>query len=572
MRTIPLYLAVISLSFAACAQHPVTASQTAPAKQVSPAVEAALPKLALTNQLLYQFLVAEIAGQRGELGIATGAYLDLAQTTRDPRIARRATEVALYAREARIAQAAARLWLEIEPDSVSARKSIAALLVNDGKLGDARPYLEKLIAAEGDNAGAGFMHLNALLVRQKDKQAALELVKSLAAPYPNLAEAHYAIAQAATHAGRYDEALAAIKTAARFKPGWELAALHQFELLQRAGKADGVEFLKDFLRRYPDAKEVRLTYARQLVRLNQFGAARQEFRRLALSAPGNPEMSLAIGLLSLQLNELDAAEAALQAALQQGYADAGAVQIYLGQVAEGRKRYADAAKWYQSVAAGNHYLPAQIRYAALLARQGKLNDARAYLRGVKVEGADGKIQLIQAEAQLLRDVRDYNSVFDVLSTALAQWPDSAELRYDRAMAAERLNKLDVMEQDLRLLIKLKPDHAHALNALGYTLADRTERLAEALELLGQALRLSPDDPFILDSMGWAQYRLGNLARSQEFLQRAYSIRPDPEIAAHLGEVLWVRGNRDEARKLWQSSLERHPQNEALLDVMQKFGK
>jgi len=572
MRPIPLYFAAMGLCLTFGAQPLAYATQTQPAKAAKPKPEMALPKVELTSQLLYEFLVAEIAGQRGDLQVASEAYLDLAKTTRDPRIAQRATEVAMFAHQAAAARAAANIWLDVQPDSLNAQKSLAALLVSDGKLNEARPHLEKLIAAEGNNAATGFMHLDSLLARQKDKQAALELVKSLAAPYPDLAEAHFAIAQAAANASRYDEALNEIKTAAKLKPGWELAALFQFQLLERGTKTDSVAFLRDFLKQYPDAKEVRLIYARQLVSLNQYAAARDEFRQLQKEVPGNPEISMAIGLLSLQMNDLDSAESEFKSVLKTDYADAGAAQIYLGQVAELRKQYDQAAKWYQSVAPGPHYIAAQIRYAGLLAKQGKKAEARAYLRNLKVDGEADKILLIEAEAQLMREAKDYNGVYALLSRALATRPDSPTLLYDHAMAAERVNKLDVLEKDLRHLIQIKPDYAQAYNALGYTLADRTNRLAEAVQLLDHALKLAPNDAFILDSMGWAQYRQGNLDKALDYLQRAFAQRKDPEIAAHLGEVLWVKGNRDEARKLWQTALDSNPQNQALLDVMQKFKK
>lgn len=570
MRRSPLYFAAVSLCLSIIMQPRVYAAPPAPVKEAAPAEDAALPRLELTSQLLYQFLVAEIAGQRGELGIATEAYLDLAKVTRDPRLAQRATEVALYAKQAAAARSAASLWLDMQPDSLNAQKSLTALLVNDGKLNEARPILEKLISAEGKNAGAGFMHLDVLLTRQQDKMAALALVKSLAAAYPELAEAHFAIAQAAAKAARYSEALDEISIAAKLKPGWEPAALFQFQLTTREAPTAGAEFLKNFLKRYPDTKEVRLVYARQLVSLNQFAAARDEFQRLEKEVPGNPEIGMAIGLLSLQLNDLNVAEAAFQRVLQGGYADAGSAQIYLGQIAEARKQYEQAGKWYQAVGAGRHYIRAQIRYAGLLAKQGQSNEARTYLQNLKAEGEIDKLQLIEAEAQLLRDAKDYAGEYALLSNALATRPDSPELLYEHAMAAERVNKLDVLEKDLRRLIQIKPDHAQAYNALGYTLADRTNRLAEAVQLLDQALKLSPNDAFILDSMGWAQYRQGKLDTALDYLQRAFALRKDPEIAAHLGEVLWSKGKSEEARKLWQAALTSDPQNQALLDVMRKF--
>jgi tetratricopeptide (TPR) repeat protein len=225
---------------------------------------------------------------------------------------------------------------------------------------------------------------------------------------------------------------------------------------------------------------------------------------------------------------------------------------------------------YLEVRSGNYLVPARARQAALLARAGKLNEAQALLAATRGENDAQNVRLIQAQAELLRESKQHAAAFEVLSGGLKRFPDSAELLYDRAMVAEKLDKLDVLEADLRRVIVLRPDDAQAYNALGYTLADRTNRLVEAVALLDKALSLAPQDPYILDSVGWAQFRSGNLARAQEYLERAYRVRPDPEIAAHLGEVLWARGQRDEAGKLWQTSLQTHPQNEVLLETLNRL--
>jgi tetratricopeptide (TPR) repeat protein len=279
---------------------------------------------------------------------------------------------------------------------------------------------------------------------------------------------------------------------------------------------------------------------------------------------------MAVGLLAMQLNDLDAAETYLTQALDAGFKDDDTVRIYLGQVEEARKRYDAAAQWYLSVASGDNYLDARIRYASLLARQEKVQEARAALRALAEESELYLAQAAQAEAQILRERKDYQGAFDLLSDALNSRPNSPDLLYDRAMVAERLSRLDLMEQDLRQLIQVKPDHAHAYNALGYTLADHSIRLEEAIQLLNKALKLAPEDPFILDSMGWAQYRAGRHDLALDYLRRAYSGRPDPEIAAHLGEVLWVTGDREGARSIWEASLKTNPRNEVLIEVMSRF--
>ncbi len=547
---------------------PAPAAATLGAK--SGATGQVLPKLELTDQILYQYLVAEIALQRGDLALASDAYLDLARNTRDPRIAKRATEVAIYAQRGNAAESAAKLWLELDPQSVNAQQALVAILLSSNKPAYASPYLQQLLSAHPEKAGAEFMQLGIMLNNQPDKTASLKLIQDLAQNYPDLPEAHLAIAQAAARAGQFDLALAQLDMADKLKPGWDTAALLRFEILSHNGSNKGIAYIKDYLQRYPKANEVRLAYARYLLNRNDLEESRRQFELLAQDLPNNAEMQLAIGLISLQMNELDAADAAFAKALQEHYSQPGVVQIYLGQVAEAQHRYNDAADWYRSVAPGPQYVIAQIKYAMLLAKQGKLDQARSYLHGVKVNDDAERVELIQAEAEMLREAHDDKAVYTVLGDALASRPDSIDLLYDHAMAAERLNHLDIMEADLRHLLSLQPNHAQALNALGYTLADHNIRLPEALNLLKEALKLAPDDAYILDSMGWAQYRIGNLPMAADFLNRAYSKFPDPEIAAHLGVVLWAQGKHDEARQIWSKALAAHPKNQALLDVTAKY--
>ena len=583
LKILPLY-AVLLLA-TACSQPGVKASQPvvsesqtqaqSPAEAVVDAAadaeavaaaKAALPRQPLTPDMLFKFLVAEVAGQRGAIGIAQSTYLDLARQTQDPRVARRAVEVSMFARNQPGALEAARLWAATEQDSERAQQTLAALLLSEDQLDEAEPILRILLK---ENTANGFLHLSALMGKLRDTQAALALVERLAADYPDLPEAQFAIAQAAAAAGRFDAAITALERADALRPGWEPAALRRAQLLGKTSNADAIHFMRDFLVRHPDARDVRLAYARALVNANQFADARTEFTRLTTDFPQNAEISLAAGLLSFQMGDHAAARDLLTRTLEFSPRDADIVQYYLGQVAEQMKQPEAALAHYNEVQSGNYLVPARARQAALLARAGKSDEARALLAATRGENDAQNVRLIQAQAELLRESKAPDAVYQVLSEGLKRYPDSAELLYDRAMAAEKLGKLDVLEADLRRVIVLRPDDAQAYNALGYTLADRTDRLAEAIALLDKALALAPEDPFILDSVGWAQYRSGNLARAQEYLERAYKVRPDPEIAAHLGEVMWARGQRDEAGKLWQSSLHIHPQNELLLETLRR---
>ncbi len=529
--------------------------------------EGEFPKQPLTPELLFRFLVAEVAGQRGEIGIAQSTYLDLARQTRDPRVARRAAEISMYARNQAGALEATRLWAEAQPDSERARQALAALLLNDNRLDEAEPMLRELLRHDSSNA---FLHLAALMGKTRDPQAALELVERLAAEYPSLPEARFAVAQAAANAGRLDAALAAAKEAAALRPGWEPAALLQAQILAKSSRADALAFMRDFLARHNGAREVRLAYARTLVNANQFPEAHAEFTRLTRDFPRNAEVSFAAALLSLQMGDVAAARDLLMQTLEYGPRDPNPIHYYLGQVAEQMKQTDEAEAQYAKVEQGTYLVSARIRQAAILARAGRAEAARALLATTEGEDAAQNIRLVQAQAELLRNDRQHQAAFDTLSAGLERFPDAADLLYDRAMVAEKLDRLDVLEADLRRVIALRPDDAQSYNALGYTLADRTDRLAEAVVLLDRALALSPDDPYILDSVGWAQFRLGNLARAQEYLERAFKARPDPEIAAHLGEVLWAQGRRDEAGSLWQSSLQTYPQNEVLLETLRRL--
>lgn len=548
-------------------QEPGTPDQPEPAPAYKPGN---LPKQELTGSLLYEFLLGEIAGQRGQLDVATKAYLDIAKATRDPRLAQRATEIALYAHQPDAALQAARIWVETDSDSIQARQALVALLLGGRNLEEARPHIEKLLASEAENIGQGFLQLNGLLAKTADKNAVLQLVRDLAQSHPKLPEAHLALGQAAWNAQQYNVALAETRKALEQRPDWELAALFQSQILQHDSNQLALDYLRDYLKTRPKAKDVRLGYARLLVAEKNYPQARKQFQQLMTDFPKNAEVSLAVGLLSMQLNDYDAAETNFKQALNLHYKDQDSVRFYLGQVYEERKRYDEAQRWYGSVGPGDLYIAAQTRRAAMLGKQGRLDQAREYLHQLEAQDLQQKMQIVLTEAQLLRDVGRYQEAFDFLGQALEKNPNYPDLLYDYAMAAEKLNRIDVLEENLRKLIKIKPDYAHAYNALGYTLADRNERLREAAEYIEQALKLSPEDPFIMDSMGWVQYRLGNFKDGADYLQRAFASRPDPEIAAHLGEVLWAQGRREEALRIWQSSLKDNPGNEALQNVIRKF--
>ena len=532
--------------------------------------ERSLPPGELTEPILFKLLVGEIALQRGQAPLAARAYLEVARETRDPRIAQRATEIAWNARQPAVALEAASLWLQVEPSSPQARQVLTALMVNQPNIAEAQPQLEKWLAADPAAADQTFLQIAALAARHQDRAAALQLVRNLARGYPQLPGAHFAVGQVALAANDETLALAEAREALRLKPDWDQAALLQAQVLSRRSGGEATAFLHQYLVGHPQAKDLRLIYARQLVAEKQYEPARKEFQALLVEFPDNPDVAMAVALLSMQVQDFDAAEQQLHKALDAGYKDPDSIRFYLGQIGEERKDYDAALKWYTSVADGEQFIAARARYAAVLAKQGKLPAALTYLQETAAAYPQVGVQFVQAEAQLQREAGDYRGAYTTLDDALAKAPASPELLYDHAMVAEKLDRLDVMEANLRKVIVLKPDYAHAYNALGYTLADRNLRLDEARKLIGEALKLSPDDPFIMDSMGWVLFRQGDFEGARAQLERAYQLRPDGEIAAHLGEVLWAAGRHDDATRLWADALKANPSHEALQNTIKRF--
>ena len=560
----PVFVLLLTLASAfAWAQEPAAQPAPVPAK-----AEDRLPKQELTGQILYQFLLAEIAAQRGQFALSAGAYLDLAMSTRDPRIVRRAAEVAFHARQYDSALEAARLWLSLEPDSQQARQMLSTLLLASGRIDELAGSLARDLAAEAPRVGDALIRMVRAFTRYPDKLAVQRLFDQLTQPYPDLAEAHLVRAQAAVGVGDADRARSEINRTLELRPAWELAALFKAELLPKG--AAQLDFLKTWLAANPDGLDVRLGYARGLVSEKRYEDARIEFRRLLSASPDNPDMLYAVGILSLQVNDATEGEQHLKRFVEIGRGDLDPARFYLGQIADQAGRPEEAVRWYDLVAAGEHAVPAKVRAAQVLLRQNKLDEARERLAAARASGTPGDSRLVVAEAQLLRDAGRHADAFAFLAKVLELQPDQPELLYETALAAEKLGYVDVMERHLRRLIALKPDSAQAYNALGYSLADRNLRLDEAAQLIDKALSLTPDDPFILDSKGWVLFRQGKPAAALEALQKAYAQKPDAEIAAHIGEVLWVLGRSGEALAVWREATKAHPTNEVLAATIKRF--
>jgi tetratricopeptide (TPR) repeat protein len=538
----------------------------------------------LTAELMYRLLIADIALQRGEAALAARAYFESARESRDPALARRATEISVATRQRPLALEAAQLWSELDPGAERPKQVIAAASRGAGggdvAESDFKSQIEKALAQAAGSPTAlaeAFLQLNHLLGQEPDKAATYRLVAAVAEPYPNVPEANFAVALAAYNTGLKDigtlaAATGAVDRALVLKPGWERALLLKAEILGKESPAAAIAFLNGVLKTNPELRAVWGALAELYVEQKRYGDARDIFLRQWEQNRSAREFEFGAAALSVQMKDWAKAEELLTDLQRANYGENGVVELYLAQVAEETNRYDLAIERYRAVPEGERAWQAKLRIASIMAKQNRMTEARTYLADLPAVTIEQRVQVRQTEAQLLRDNGDAAGALAVLTKALDEHPDQTDLLYDTAMVAEKLDRIDVAEARLRRLLELTPDSAQALNALGYTLVDRTPRIAEGYDLIERAHKLSPEDPFILDSMGWALYRMGKLDGAETYLRRAMAERPDAEIAAHLGEVLWVKGERASAQEIWQSQLKATPDNALLLETVRRLAR
>ena len=538
-----------------------------------PAAEAAAQPsgdTGLTGEILFQFLVAEMAVSRGQLPLASAQYWDLAKRTRDARIARRAAEVALYGQQWQAALEATRLWSELEPESAQARHTLWIMLANAGRSEELTAQLKEGLRNAGDGRRELLLQLPRVFAGGRDKVGAAKVIFDATSEWTGLPEARLVRAQASVAAADDAAALKEINEALVLKPDWQGAVLFKAQLLGRQS-TEAVDLLTAFIGRYPDARDVRLTLARLLVDAKRYQEARVQYAKLLETQADNPELLYAVGLLSLQLEDVKAAEAPLKRLLEIDFKDKDAIHYYLGQIAETRGATDEAVAHYDAVGAdANRVALSRLRAAELLRRAGRVDESLQRLRAAGPAAPVDKETLLLAESQMLVSAGRLEEAYQLLDKALAADPDNAALLYESAMLGERTHRAKESETRLRRFVVLKPEDPQGWNALGYTLADRGEHLDEAQQYIDKALALAPNDFYVLDSKGWLAFRLGDLKGAETWLRRAYAARPDVEIAAHLGEVLWVQGRKDEARAVWAEASKADSTNEALRETIKRF--
>ncbi|WP_377702988.1 tetratricopeptide repeat protein [Pseudoduganella sp. UC29_71] len=557
-------------------------AQDTPAMQAVAAAAAVqatepLPSVELTSDLFYKLTKAELDFKRGQWQSAYVTMMVLAQQTRDPRLAQRSAEMALAAKQGGEAMAAIRLWRELAPESDEAAQYFLGFSVLGDDLSEAEQvFAQRLKAAPANSRGLAMFQMQQFLLRAKDKAAAFALMERVLAPYGQSLEAHLVLAQGAYANNDTERAAKEAQQAMRIKPDSELALL---TMAQVTPDADAVtRLVTGFLAKYPNSREVRAAYARMLVEQKQYDKAREQFQFLLKSQPDNPATLYALGIMSMQANDAVAAEGYFKHFVEVVDKEGGDERdptkalLILSQIAEERGDFAAAQDWLEKIDGGEPrlLLTVKLKRAQLAARMGDLDGARKQLTEIKSEDPAELAQVAQTDAQLLRDAGRSLEAYTVLQDGVLRYPNSPDLLYDFALAAEKLGKVELMETSLRKVMEIAPDNHHAYNALGYSLADRNLRLDEAFTLVEKAMQMAPNDPFIMDSMGWVQYRMGRLKEAEALLRQAYTLRNDPEIAVHLGEVLWAQGDQGGAQKLWREARAKDPQNDALKSTLARL--
>ena len=547
-------------------------------------VEEKLPQTRLTNDLMYQILSADIAEQRGLDIYAYETMLDVAKETKDPRLARRAAEIAVSQRKAEEALRAVRLWHRLAPESQEAEKYLFGFLVLDNRLDEVKEIFASKLAetTSYEKRVSLFFQLQQVLAGTKDKSDAFVVMEDVLTPYLNMPEAHVSLAISALLKKDSVRAQDEAKKALVLKPDSEMAVLTYAQAVSNTTEASSI--LYGFLEKYPESREVRTSLARLLVGQKMYDRARHEFEILLKTDPSDLTALYSLGLLAIQQNDYSAAEGYFQSYLENACKSQKAtehkqpegtqVMFLLSQMAEEQHQYDKALQWLSQITLDEDdevTLGVEIRRALIYAKKGDIKRARSIIAELEKENSYEHERLLLTEAQILREVGKLQEALTVLKAGQDQFPDNTSILYDYALTAENLGQYELMEDLLRRIIAIDSHHQQAYNALGYSLADRNIRLDEAYALIEKAHKLAPDDPYITDSMGWVLFRQGKLDKAEQYLRQAYAIRTDSEIAVHLAEVLWAKGERQEARALLWQVRKKNPENKLLRETLSRLG-
>ncbi|SNY01823.1 Flp pilus assembly protein TadD, contains TPR repeats [Pseudomonas sp. LAMO17WK12:I6] len=547
---------------------PVSPDGTPPVEDTASTPEKPKVYSSFSEETVFSLLSAELAGQRNRFDIALDNYVTQAINTQDPGVSERAFRIAEYLGADQPALDTALIWAKNAPDDLEAQRAAAVQLARAGRYDDSMVYMEKVLQGKGDTH-FDFLALSAADTDQETRNGLMKSFDRLLQRHPKNSQLIFGKALLLQQDGDNKAALTLLEDNPP-EEGEIAPILLRARLLQTMNRGDeALPLLRKSIKKYPDDKRLRLTYARTLVEQDRMDDAKVEFSTLVQQYPEDDELRYSLALVCLEAKAWDEAKGYLEDLIaRESHVDSA--HLNLGRIAEERNDPQGALIEYAQVGPGNDYLPAQLRQADILMNNGKTAEAQSKLAAERDAQPDYAIQLYLIESETLSANKQDDKAWKTLDKALQQYPDDLNLLYTRAMLAEKRNDLAQMEKDLRLIIKRDPDNAMALNALGYTLSDRTTRYAEAKALIEQAHQINPEDPAVLDSLGWVNFRMGNLDDAEKYLRQALERFPDHEVAAHLGEVLWVKGNQREAKQVWGKYLKDQPDSTILRSTIKRL--
>ena len=547
--------------------------EEAAAKVVEIESEPETPQIPLDAELMYYILTAEVAGQRGQMGVAVDLYAKAADMVDSTVLAGRSAQVATYTRDKNRIDRALKRWLEVEPDNadVYIMKAPIALLNKDAD--DALKSINEAIRLSPENAPEYLTTMADSLRELAAPKLGLTFMKSLDSYKQGDTEAYFATARLALLYQQYAEALTEVEKVLKVQPQRIKAIVIKAEALQRLGKGgESLALLKKAAASEDAGEDIKSTYAKTLGENGKTEQAKTLFEELHAAHPDNDDYIFALGLIALEKEQAQQAKSYFNLLIKKG--DPGKQAAYfMGLAEEMAGNTEEALIWYLSVPNNSgRFDSAQTNYITLLGEQGEFEKARNHLKLLRKEQPARSIDFYLYEAAFLREYDMNQQAYDLYNEALKQHPENMDLIYARAMVAEPLNMLSILEEDLTFILQKDPDNADALNALGYTLTDRTNRHEEALVLIQKAVDLAPKNAYYLDSLGWVYYKLGDLDNAEKYLREAIAIQDDAEFLAHIGEVLWEQDRQAEAKKVWSDAKQTAADNKILLETMSRYGQ
>ena len=536
---------------------------------VTPAPQEEIRYADFEPEVLYQLLAAEIAAQRGRYDVTLVNYLQAAKTSKDRGVITRAMRIAQSLNADNAQQQLADLWLQLEPDNLLAHRVSAIQAVKRQDLETALVHMERIME-QGEDADFDSLAAMSANLPPAQQRELLQLYERLAERHPGNPELEYSIALLLKITGAPEQALERIERLTNQQPNFQPAIALKGDLLYQTGQTrEALTYLTTNTRRFPANRQLGTLYGRILINEGELQAAQDEFERLVKRYPQTPGLRLSFALVALENRQPELAREELTELIEQGH-HTDEASYYLGRIEEDAGNITHAIGYYMSVEGGNYFFPALARASELQAETGDLDSALAKIDTLRDSNPGQAENFWLLEVNLLLDQQREQDAMAAANHALEAFPENIQIRYARAMLHDSLGNTELAEEDLRAILSNQPDNAVALNALGYILTIRTERLDEARSYIEQALALDPNNPAILDSMGWVLFRQGDTEAALEYLADAWAAYPDPEVAAHYGEALWVSGNEEQARIIWEEGLEQNPDHDILIETIQRL--